>query len=186
MNMKNNTYRRSLLLGLAALALAGCASKPDLSRIQDPDADFHAYRTFAFLPGRAEGNSLVERRLIAATRSQLERRGYTFDEFSPDVLVNIAAVVEERQGLRSTPGGFPGRDNLETEDYRLGRLAIDLADTQRREVVWHGTAEGRVTPEMLRDVGSAAEKAVEAVFEGFPVKPIKRAAANAPAKAATR
>lgn len=166
-----NTLRRSLLLGLAALTLAGCASKPALSRIQDPDVDFHSYRTFAFFPGRASGYpSLVERRLVAATRSQLERRGYVFDELAPDMLVNIAAVVEERQGLRRS-------DGVETEDYRLGRLAIDLFDARRQETVWHGAAEGRLSPAMLRDVGAAAEKAVATIFEGFPIQPNARATA---------
>ncbi|MCU7375188.1 DUF4136 domain-containing protein [Paucibacter sp. O1-1] len=176
--------RRSVLLGLAALTLglAGCAAKPDLSRIQDPTADFNAYRTFAILPAQPDGYaSLIERRLISAARSQLERRGYVFDELAPDLLVNIAAVVEERQGLRATPGGFPGRDGVETEDYRLGRLAIDLIDARRRDVVWHSTAEGRVSPEMLRDAGSAAEKAVAAVFEGFPIKPKANAVATSAA-----
>ena len=168
-----NTLRRSLLLGLAALTLAGCASKPDLSRIQDPDVDFRSYRTFAFFPGRASGYpALVERRLVAAARSELERRGYVFDELAPDMLVNIAAVVEERQGLRRS-------DGKEIEDYRLGRLAIDLFDARQKQIVWHGAAEGRLSKAMLRDTGAAAEKAVAAIFEGFPVKPRVRAAAPA-------
>ncbi len=176
-----NTYRRSLLLGLATLTLAlvGCASKPDLSHIQDPNADFHSYHTFAFLSDRPGAQpSLVERRLLAATRSQLERRGYAFDELAPDVLVNVAAVVEERQELRATPGNLPGTEGVESEDYRLGRLGIDLIDVRRREVVWHGSAEGRLSAAMLREAGTAADKAVEAVFEGFPIKPGARAAAT--------
>lgn len=177
-----NTNRRSLLLGLATLTLAllsGCASKPDLSHIQDPDVDFHSYRTFAFLPERAGASpSLVERRLLGATRSQLERRGYAFDEVAPDVLVNVAAMVEERQGLRAAPGNIPGAAGVESEDYRLGRLGIDLIDVRRSEVVWHGTAEGRLSTAMLREAGTAADKAVEAVFEGFPIKPGARAAAT--------
>lgn len=172
--------RRSLLLGLAALtfSLVGCASKPDLSRIQDPNVDFNAYRTFAVIQTRPDSHSsLIERRLISAARSQLERRGYVFDESAPDVLVNLAAVVEERQGLRAKPAGVLGVGGTETEDYRLGRLAIDVIDARRGDVVWHGAAEGRLTPEMLRDAGSAAEKAVAAVFDGFPIKPRARAAA---------
>lgn len=174
--MNFTPQRRALLTGLVALALAGCAARPDLSRIQDPNADFHAYRTFAFLPMRADGStSLVERRLLSATRKQLESRGYVFDELAPDLLVNLAAVIEERQGLRAVPGGFPGRDAVETEDYRLGRLAIDVYDAHRQDVIWHGTAEGRVNPEMLRDVGAGADKAVSEVFKGFPIKPRKHA-----------
>lgn len=165
-----NFPRRSLLLGLAALALAGCADKPSLSRIQDPDVDFHAYHTFAFFPTRpGEITSLAERRLVAAARSQLERRGYTFDTVDPDLLVNIGAGMEERRGLRNAPGALPGLGGVVTEDYRLGRLAIDLIDLTRRQVVWHGTAEGRMNDTMLRDEGAAIEKAVAAVFEGFPL-----------------
>ena len=86
-----NTLRRSLLLGFATLALAGCASKPDVSRIADPDVDFDSYRTFAFVPVSGYP-SLIDRRLLAAARSQMERRGYAFDDLAPDLLVNIAAV----------------------------------------------------------------------------------------------
>jgi hypothetical protein len=164
-----NTHRRSLLLGLSALALAGCASKPELSRIADPEVDFHAYRTFAYFPGQANP-SLIDRRLLAAARSQLERRGYVFDEWAPDLLVNIAAVLEDRQAVRTTPGSLPGRGGVETEDYRLGRMAIDLIDPHRRQVVWHGSAEGRVSPAMLRDAGTAVETAAAAIFDGFPVR----------------
>ena len=163
-----NTFRRSLLLGLAAIALAGCASRPDVSRIADPDVDFRSYRTFGFV--QADDPQLIDRRVLAAARSQMERRGYAFDDLAPELLVNVAAVVEERQGLRAAPGGFPSWSGVETEDYRLGRMAIDLVDAQRRQVVWHGSAEGRVTPAMLRDAGTAVEKAVGAIFEAFPVK----------------
>jgi hypothetical protein len=172
------TPRRSLLLGLAVLALAGCASKPDLSLIQDPDVDFRSYRSFAFIPGKGE-SSLIDRRLLAAARSQLERRGYAFDELDPDLLVNIAAEMEQRRGLRSVPGAFPAWNGVETEDYRLGRMVIDLVDTRRRQVVWHGAAEGRVSAAMLRDAGAGVETAVAAVFDGFPVKAGMPAAAKA-------
>lgn len=175
-----NTFRRSLLLGFAALALAGCASRPDLARIADPDVDFHSYRTFAFF--QADGNpSLIDRRLLAAARSQMERRGYALDDLAPDLLVNIAAVVEERQGPRATSVNYPawGWVDVETEEYRLGRLAIDLVDASRRQVVWHASAEGRVTPAMLRDAGTTVETAVAAAFEGFPIRASASAAATA-------
>lgn len=171
--------RRSLLLGLCTLALAGCASRPDISRLADPDADFHAYRSFTVLT--PEGDlSLVERRLRAAARSQLERRGYAQDDEAPDLLVNIAAVVEDRPHLRPAPGHVPDVDGLEMVDLRQGRLVIELIDTRRRQVVWHGSAEGRVSQAMLRDAGAAAEQAVAAVFAGFPVPAAASASPWAP------
>jgi hypothetical protein len=174
-----NTHRRSLLLGFATLALAGCASEPNLSHLADSDVDFHSYRTFAFSPTNANP-SLIDRRLLAAARSQLERRGYAFNDLAPDLLVNIVAVVEERQGPRTTPGDFPARGGVESKDYHLGRMAVDLVDPRRQQVVWHGRAEGRVSPAMLRDTGTAVEKAVAAVFEGFPIRASAPGAAKAP------
>ena len=176
--------RRLLLLSLAAFALAGCADKPTLSHIQDPEVDFHAYHTFAFFPTPPwEIASLGQRRLLAAARSQLERRGYTLDTVHPDLLVNIGVGMEERQGLRKLPGTLPGSEGVETEDYRLGRMAIDLLDASRGQVVWHGAAEGRVSDTMLRDEGAAVEKAVEAVFEGFPIRATSPAATTPAPKA---
>ena len=98
----------------------------------------------------------------------------------PDLLVNIAAVVEERRGLRSTQAPSPIRGGVETVDYRLGRMAVDLVDARRGEVIWHGAAEGRVSTAMLRDAGTAVESAVAAVFEAFPIQARAPAAAGAP------
>ncbi len=97
--------------------------------------------------------------------------------------MNVAAVVEERQGLRATSGNFPGWGGVQTEDYRLGRMAIDLVDARRRRMAWHGTAEGRVSPDMLRDAGAAVEMAVAAIFEGFTVQATSAAAAARAPKA---
>ena len=170
----NPISRRWLLAGSVTLALAACAAQPELTRLQDPEVDFHTYRRFAFMPTGPDGrSSLIDKRLRAAARAQMESRGYVYDDFNPEVLVNLAAAVEERQGLRSAPSS--GGEVVEADAYRLGRLAIDLVDVAREEVVWHGTAEGRLTPAMLRDAGTAAEKAVAAVFGGFPVKPLGRA-----------
>jgi len=179
-----DTHRRFFLLGCAALTLAGCAAGPELSRISDPDVDFDAYRSFACVLPDGEP-SLFDRRLLAAARGQLEHRGYAFDDLAPDLLVVIAAAVEERQAPRAAPGGLPGSEVVEFEDYRLGRLAIDLFDVRRRQVVWHGSAEGRVSPAMMRDAGSAVEKAVAAVFEGFAGRTGAKAARAPKAKAAS-
>jgi hypothetical protein len=158
-----NTFRRSLLLGFAALALAGCATRPDVSRIADPDVDFHSYRSFALVQG-TDNPSLIDRRILSAARSQLEHRGYVFDDQDPDLLVLVAAFVEDRPGERATPGIVANLGGAGTGEQRLGRMAIDLIDAHRQRVVWHGSAEGRVSPAMLRDAGSAVETAVAAVF----------------------
>ena len=69
-------------------------------------------------------------------------------ELAPDLLANIAAEVEDWQRPRATPGNFAAWGGVETEDYRLGRLAIDLVNARRRQVVWHASTEGRASPAM--------------------------------------
>ena len=166
-------HRRQLLLGLATLAQAGCTSThPALYRLQDPNVDLRAYRTFAFFPAPpAENASILHRCLLDAARKQLERRGYAFDASHPDLLVNIGAIVEERQANSSPSAEYAGGERLEREDYTQGLLAVDLVDVRRRELVWQGVAKGRIDEAMLRDLGAAAEKAVAAIFEGFPNQP---------------
>ena len=105
--------------------------------------------------------------MFAAARSQLERRGYVFSGRAPDLLLNIAAVVEDRRGLRATPRTIPGSSAVQTEDYRLGRMVIDLIDPRRRQVVWHGTAEGRVSPAMLHDAMAVVKPTMAPVLRGL-------------------
>ncbi|MGA0612811.1 DUF4136 domain-containing protein [Caldimonas sp. KR1-144] len=165
--------RRTLLLGLATLALAACTSSPKpttLFRIQDPNVDLHTYRSFAFHVSRPHGYiSAAEERLYEAARNQLERRGYEYQAQSPDMLVNIGAVIEERQGQRLAAGQLESLDGAGREHYRMGRMAIDLIDSKRHEVIWRGVAEGPVSAAMLRDPGTSVEKAVAEIFKGFPV-----------------
>lgn len=178
----NRFVRSSLLAGLSALALAACTSSPKpttLFRIQDPNVDLRSYRTFAFYESRPnDQRSPVERRLFDTVRSQLERRGYEFATVDPAMLVNIGAVVEERQGQRRTAGQLAALDGVETENYRMGRMAIDLIDSKRHEVIWRGVAEGPVSTEMLRNAGSSVERAVGEIFKGFPIEARTRAAAH--------
>lgn len=168
--------RRHLLLGLATLAVAGCTStRPALYRLQDPHLDVGAYHTFAFTPPPTEASaSLLHRWLQEATLSQLERRGYAFDPGDPDLLVHIGGALEDRPA-----DGHAAGTPFQTGDYTQGLLTIDLIDVQRRELVWQGVAKGRLGDEMLRDIGHAAQKAVAAIFEGFPlqsgVPPVKNA-----------
>jgi hypothetical protein len=177
------TRRGAIGAALAALlaAAAGCASQPDVRHDQDPSADLLAYRTFAFTEISGDHNSpyatLLASRLKQATRAQLERRHYALDDARPDLLVNLRLIVREKQEVRSRSYGW-GRaawrgwnaGEIETVDYRQGTLAIDLIDTRRSAVVWHGVAQGRLDAQAMEQPGPAIEAAVGEVFARFPGK----------------
>jgi hypothetical protein len=169
-------FRRAALaaLGTAALAVvAACAAPIDVRHDQDPAVDLRAYRTFAFYGEPAIGpSSLIGRHLMQATREQMERQHYTYNERDPDLRVALLLLVHEHPELRSMPGrgpygyrGFGG--GVESTLVRDGTLRIDLVDTRRNALVWQGVAEGRVDAEAMRNPGRAVRDVVAEIFARY-------------------
>jgi hypothetical protein len=183
----------SSLIGAAAATLillsAGCASGPTVRVDKDPSVNLRTYKTFAFFeaPARlgalpqlpplpfaepaARYTSLQSQHLQRATREQMERQAYVYDEAHPDLRVNAVLHVDEKFELRSTPGaygyiGFGGA--LDSAYYRQGTLSVDLIDVRRNALVWQGVAEGRVNTQADKDPGSAIDAVVVEMFAGFP------------------
>jgi Domain of unknown function (DUF4136) len=176
--MKHLLSRRSAgfaaLLSVVALA-AGCASKADVRTDQEPGSDLTAYRTFAFYESASPSYlSLAEKRLRAAAREQLERQHYTYDERNPDLRVNYALFLVDKQELRSTPSA--GRvgyrawasSSVESVEYRQGTLAIGLVDARRNALVWRAVAEGRIDEQAMQQPGPAIDAVVGEMFTRFP------------------
>jgi hypothetical protein len=171
------TFARSSLAMLAALLAitTGCATRPAVHAGQDPDVDLKAYKTFAFYePASPVYMSLAEKHLRTSAREQLERRQYTYDEREPELRVNYALQVVDKQELRSTQGsgrfGYRGWGNggVESVEYRQGMLAIDLVDTRRNTLVWRAVAEGRLDSKAMEQPGPAIDAVVSDMFTRLP------------------
>jgi hypothetical protein len=160
------------LLAATVAATAACASRPDVRHDQDASVDLKAYRSFAFYDAPAlHYTSLLEQRLRQATRAQLERAHYVYDERDPDLRVNYLLHVLDKQELRSTPGtGYRGWNGarLETVDVREGTLAIDLVDARRNTLVWRAVAEGRIDHKTAQQPGPAIDAVVAELFTRLP------------------
>jgi hypothetical protein len=175
----------SLLSAVAILVLAatGCASGPAVVVDRDPAADLAAYRTFAFFEHVATDrdraySTLLTEHLKKATRFELERLGYVYDERAPQLRVNFFLNVQDRQEIRATPaaGGFFGYRpygawggyDVQTVQYKTGTLSIDLVDAGRNSLVWQGLVEGKVRREAVENPASAIGKIVAEIFASFP------------------
>jgi Domain of unknown function (DUF4136) len=163
----------TVLAAIAALA-AGCATRPEVRTDQEPGSDLKAYQTFAFYEsGSPAYMSLLEKHLRHATRTQLEHRQYRYDEHNPDLRVNYALHVIDRQEVRSVSSAhlrYPtwGHGGVETIDYKQGALAIDLVDAKRNALVWRAVAEGRLDLMALDQPQSAIDATVVELFSRFP------------------
>jgi hypothetical protein len=114
-------------------------------------------------------------------------RGYTLSADKPDLLVNFFTSVRDRAVTQSAPAltfgiGYYGyrtglystwplydREVMTTE-YQVGTASIDVVDAARKQLIWEGIAEGRLTDKVQKNPGPAIDKAVREVFERYPAR----------------
>ncbi|MCC6332382.1 MAG: DUF4136 domain-containing protein [Myxococcales bacterium] len=175
----------------AGVLLAGCSSQLAQVRADyDRAADFSKYKTVAFVSelGAAKGGftTLSEQRMKNAVKLQLERRGYTFVEAEPDLLVNVAGKLTRKQEVTASSSGpayapyygyrggyyapWPGYTTVTTRDVTDGTLSVDLVDAKSKQLVWEGLAEGRVTDEMREDAERVIFQVVSDIFDKYPFR----------------
>jgi len=176
------------ILTLVALAIAGCASGPDIRADYDRAADFGKYRTYGFLSqaGTDEGDfkSLSTQMLQNAAAREMEARGYARAD-DPDLVINFKGQLEEKTDIESTPapyygpgwgyagwggaywGGWGGTE-VTTRRYNVGTLVMDVVDREKRQVVYQGGIEGVVTREMMQNREASINAAVGHIFSKYP------------------
>ena len=180
--------RLTVTLALAAMAMGGCASGPDIRADYDKAADFGKYRTYGFVTqaGTDAGDfrSLSTQMLQNAASRQMEQRGYQRAE-NPDLAINFTGKLEEKVDVESTPapyygpgwgyhgwygapyGGWGGTE-VTTRRYNVGTLVMDVVDRDKRQVVFQGGISGVVTKEMQKNREASINQAVEHIFSRYP------------------
>lgn len=188
------TIKLMLATVIAALA-TGCAVKPDYRVDYDPAVDFSQYKTYGFFDqlgtDQAGYSTLVTQHFKAATGREMEKLGYTYTENDPDLLVNFNAKSTEKSEVRSrqvpTMGygmtgyyGYRGmmyspfpmyETEVETVNYKVGTLNIDVVDAERKMLVWEGLVEGRLTKKAMENPRAAIDAVVTELFTRYPTAP---------------
>jgi hypothetical protein len=181
------TLIRTAILAFV-IFVAGCATGPVATADYDRSVDFSAYRTFGFLDPLgtdvAGYESLVTQTLKAATRREMEARGYAYAEANPDLLINFNAKLAKQTQVTQTPappmyygyrrgiyGGWSGYGyDTQVSQYTEGTLNIDIVDARRKQLVWEGVAVGRVTEKQRQDRQTAISAAVAEIFSKYPFR----------------
>lgn len=176
-------------LALAVLAAAGCAttSAPTTRVDYDKRADFSVYRTYGFPKetgtDRGGYSTLVTSYFKSSVSTAMEARGYKYSAENPDLLVNFFMNTRERTEIRPNPGagrGYYGyRDGLyrgmydqdRTINYQVGTINVDIVDAAKKQVIWEGVSEGRVTEEALANPKVIVNAVVTEMMRSYPGKP---------------
>jgi hypothetical protein len=175
-----------------ALLVAGCATtRAPTTRIDyDKKADFSVYRTYGFPKetgtDRGGYSTLMTSYLKSSVSTAMEARGYKYSEERPDLLVNFFTNTRERTESRPGPGpafggyygyrrglysSWPMYDDDRTVTYKIGTLNIDIVDAEKKQLVWEGIAEGRVTDESMENPKATVNAVVTELMRQYPGRP---------------
>ena len=183
--------KRILALAASALVLAACASGPTIRANTAPGVNLQSYKTYTFAHPLGTDRNGVETPLSGyfkeATRREMDLRGYTFVESGDaDLMVNFGANARNQTDVRSTPasmsvgyGGYYGyrggmygaawsTPEVETVHYKVGTANIDVVDARKKQLVWEGLAEGKLTDKVMADPRGAVNLVVTEIFKQFP------------------
>jgi hypothetical protein len=177
-----------IIIGLAALMLAGCATTgPAVTSNSNPDKDFESLKTFNFIQplstDRSNGaRTPISTQLISSMRNELESRGLQQSD-SPQLLINFYVNAENRMDVRQVPtassfhhyrrGRYSAWRNYQTvvTQYAQGTLAIDVVYTATNVLAWEGAAEGRLRQNLNDFSQEQIDAIVAAVMAEFPTQP---------------
>jgi hypothetical protein len=182
--------KRLLALAAAGLVLAACESGPKIRSNTAPGANLQSYKTYTFAPKLGTDRGGVETPLSGyfkeATRREMDARGYRFVESGEaDLMINFGANAQEKVDVRSTPtpsygygyygyragmygGWYGGGTEVDTVRYKVGTANIDVVDYAKKQLVWEGIVEGKLTKKAMEDPRGAVNRVVTEIFKQFP------------------
>jgi hypothetical protein len=183
----------SALLICALLLISACTTGPQVRANLSPGAQLQAFRTYGFVaePGtnRAGYSTPVTGYFKEAIRREMDARGYVYSETSPDLQINFNANAVEKADVQSIPSargdfgfgyygyrsgfylsplGMYGGADVQTIRYKVGTANVDVVDAARKELLWEGIAEGRISNAAMANPQPVINSAVAEMFLKFP------------------
>ncbi|AMN45723.1 hypothetical protein ACG33_01095 [Steroidobacter denitrificans] len=181
------------LVMVLAFMIAGCAStRGPKTRIDyDKAADFSVYRSYGFPKetgtDRGGYSTLMTSYFKGSISSAMEARGYKYDAEHPDLLVNFFMNTRERTEILSSPrmsmgygyygyryglyNAWPMYDEDRTVTYQVGTINVDIVDAEKKQLIWEGVAEGRVSDESMANPKVTINAVVTELMRSYPGRP---------------
>lgn len=178
------------LVAAAVVALTACATIGPKFRVDyDRAADFNAYQTYGYPAelgtDRGGYSTLITGYFRQAVDREMRLRGYQYAAVNPDLLVNFFARARDVTDVRSVPGAWAGygyygyryglyaawplyASDVATVHYKVGTANIDVVDAGRKQLIWEGVAEGRLTQQAMEDPQTAISGVVAELFRRYP------------------
>ena len=179
-----------MFISMGLFLLTGCSSL-DVSTDFDPNNDFGVYKTYAWYTGEMpaddalSANPLIQKRVMNSVNKELQAKGFELTEGNPDFVVIIHAGTKERMQVTNTGygyggygwgrygygwGGYGGPVDTQVSYYDEATLVVDIADFDKKELVWRGTGTGVLSKKQRTQQESQeiADEVIMKIMKDFP------------------
>ena len=171
-----------LMLFTASTALTARGQKVSVDF--DKEANFAAYKTYAWTTGTPAQNQLMDQRITDGVDKRLAAKGLQKVDVNtnPDLVVLYhAAVGTETQLNTMNTGGYGwgyrwgggmGMSTTTVEKIPVGQLTVDIGDAKTKKLLWLGNGADTLSDKPEKNekkINSALDK----MFKKFP-PPIKK------------
>jgi hypothetical protein len=173
--------KSTVLLFFAFAILTSCSSTVQVSTDYDKTMDFSKYKVFSMYKLKVTDNvsQLNQERIMNAIRNELLKKGFKKDDEHPDMLINVTAVLQDRQSVSSNTYGYGGyyrpygwgggmsNTSFDVYHYKNGSLIIDVVDAATEKLIWQGTGNKDIDSPS-KDPDASIANAVAKILYTFP------------------
>jgi len=184
---------RFVLLTVAVMLLASCASKPTIETDYDHTIDFSQYKTYGFFNPMGIENpnysSIYGSIFRDAISKEMESRGYRMSD-NPDLMINVSGRLQDktkvtttsdpymgggyygyRRGAYGAWGGYGYGTQTHVSNYTEGTVNVDMVDRAMKRMVWEGVAVGRIDEKKTNEESRENIYAgIQEMFAGYPFR----------------
>jgi hypothetical protein len=180
-------------VALFAVLLVSACSGISVNQDFSPGADFTGLTSWDWMPSgdrvgddpRAD-NPLLDQRIRTAVETQMLAKGFRkVDSGEPNLRVGYHLILDDRvdyetvntyygsawgyRGVYGRYGPAMGTSQTYSREYTMGTLIIDFFDVGSRELVWRGSAEGKINEyNDPQEKQERANLAVQKILDQFP------------------
>lgn len=188
--MKIRTIR-GILVSLCMLAFVACtATTGEVFTDSDPQANFNQMQNFTWTAenpmvtyGNYEVTSRTQQNVMAAIRSVLSEKGYSYVSNSAEADFAVSIIVGASDGSELLQNNVPPMlydsdwrwaykygPQIYVNQFTEGVLVIDLIDISRESPIWHGRGSKRLSRSELRqdDDSESVNAAVQDILATLP------------------
>ncbi len=157
------------------IILVGACAPIKVKTVYDQKFEFNQFESFCWMagcefniegPSYLAGDTAVVQSFMNEIKKQLTRKGYRYDDETPDFLLNLHIVAYEKEVSGFTPYHIYGQENdftpfMEETHYQYleGSLIIDIANYQTSRVVWRSDVVG-----YMDDVSGFSKQTIKQVI----------------------